>query len=120
MSIRRAMFATFIALASVGAAAQASAQGLTREEVRQQLIEAEANGSRFVTDTSYPDVSPVFAHQVAAQQPTQQRAQQRVAQTQADPAAQSGMGMPMHGTSESGAPQVCVGPASFCNIYAGG
>ncbi|WP_310630402.1 DUF4148 domain-containing protein [Paraburkholderia sp.] len=116
MSIRRAMFATFIALASVGAAAQASAQGLTREEVRQQLIEAEANGSRFVTDASYPDVSPVFAHQVAAQQPTQQR----VAQTQADPAAQSGMGMPMHGTSESGAPQVCVGPASFCNIYAGG
>lgn len=112
MSIRHAMFATFIALASVGAATQASAQGLTRAEVRQQLIEAENNGSRFVTDTSYPDVSPVFAQQVAAQQ------QQRMAQTQPH-VAQSGMGMPMPGTSESGAPQKCVGPASFCNIYQG-
>jgi hypothetical protein len=112
MSIRHAMFATFIALASVGAVTQASAQGLTRAEVRQQLIEAENNGSRFVTDTSYPDVSPVFAQQVAAQQ------QQRMAQTQPR-VAQSGMGMPMPGTSESGAPQKCVGPASFCNIYQG-
>jgi hypothetical protein len=93
----------------VGAVTQASAQGLTRAEVRQQLIEAENNGSRFVTDTSYPDVSPVFAQQVAAQH--QQEQQPRV--------AQSGMGMPMPGTSESGAPQKCVGPASFCNIYQG-
>ncbi|WP_321919282.1 DUF4148 domain-containing protein [Paraburkholderia tropica] len=116
MFIRHAMFATFIALASVGAVTQASAQGLTRAEVRQQLIEAENNGSRFVTDASYPDVSPVFAQQVAAQQHQQPP---RVAQTAADPVAQSGMGMPMPGTSESGAPQMCVGPASFCNIYQG-
>ena len=109
MSIRRAirpvLLATFVAALSVGAVASASAQGLTRDQVRQQLIEAEANGSRFVTDASYPDVSPVFAQQVAHGAP------QRAA---------SGMGMPTAGTSDSGAPRMaCVGPVSYCNIYAG-
>ncbi|HKT99669.1 MAG TPA: DUF4148 domain-containing protein [Paraburkholderia sp.] len=109
MPIRRAihhvLLASFVAAASVGAVASVSAQGLTRAQVRQQLIDAEANGSRFVTDTSYPDVSPVFANQVA------HSAAQR---------AESGMGMPAAGTSESGAPHMaCVGPVSFCNIYAG-
>lgn len=106
MSIRRVFIATLVAAASVGAVTQASAQGLTREEVRQQLIEAEANGSRFVTDASYPDVSPVFAQQVAHAAPAQEA---------------SGMGMPAAGKSDAGAPPVaCVGPASYCNIYQGG
>ncbi|WP_322057134.1 DUF4148 domain-containing protein [Paraburkholderia sp. J63] len=109
MSIRRAihhvLLATFVATASVGAIASASAQGLTRAQVRQELIEAEANGSRFVTDASYPEVSPVFAQQVAHS---------------AAPRAASGMGMPASGTSDSGAPRMaCVGPVSFCNLYAG-
>lgn len=105
MSIRRVLLAVFVAAASVGAVTSASAQGLTREQVRQQLIDAEANGSRFVTDTSYPDVSPVFAQQVA------HSAAQRAA---------SGMGMPAAGTSDAGAPHTaCVGPVSFCNLYAG-
>lgn len=106
MSIRRVLLATFVAAASLGAVASASAQGLTRDQVRQQLIDAEANGSRFVTDTSYPDVSPVFAQQVAHG---------------ATQHAESGMGMPATGTSAAGAPpKACVGPASFCNIYLGG
>ena len=67
MKIRHAITAAFIALASVGAVTAASAQGLTRAEVQQQLIQAEENGSRFVSDTSYPDVSPVFAQQFAHQ-----------------------------------------------------
>jgi acyl-coenzyme A synthetase/AMP-(fatty) acid ligase len=108
MSIRRVLIATLVAAASVGAVTQASAQGLTREEVRQQLIEAEANGSRFVTDASYPDVSPVFAQQVA-----------RDAHAAPSQAA-SGMGMPAAGKSDAGAPSMtCVGPASYCNIYSG-
>ncbi|WP_027818625.1 DUF4148 domain-containing protein [Paraburkholderia bannensis] len=108
MSIRRVLIATLVAAASVGAVTQASAQGLTREQVRQQLIEAEANGSRFVTDASYPDVSPVFAQQ-AAQAAHAAHAQEA-----------SGMGAPAAGKSDAGAPPVaCVGPASFCNIYQG-
>lgn len=109
MSIRRVLIATLVAASSVGAVTQASAQGLTREEVRQQLIEAEANGSRFVTDTSYPEVSPVFAQQVQ-QQAAHAAREQEV----------SGMGMPASGKSDAGAPPVaCVGPASYCNIYSG-
>ncbi|WP_321816848.1 MULTISPECIES: DUF4148 domain-containing protein [unclassified Paraburkholderia] len=106
MSIRRVLIATLVAAASVGAVTKASAQGLTREEVRQQLIQAEANGSRFVTDASYPDVSPVFAQQVAHAAPAQEA---------------SGMGTTAVGTHDSGAPQAaCVGPNSFCNLYSGG
>ncbi|WP_321877704.1 DUF4148 domain-containing protein [Paraburkholderia bannensis] len=108
MSIRRVLIATLVAAASVGAVTQASAQGLTREQVRQQLIDAEANGSRFVTDASYPDVSPVFAQQVAHAAPA------------ATAPEASGMGAPAVGKSDAGAPPVaCVGPASFCNIYQG-
>ncbi len=32
--------------------------------VYRELIEAQQNGLDYVTDASYPDVSPVFAHQV--------------------------------------------------------
>lgn len=106
MNLRRTLIASFAAITCLGAAASASAQGLTRAEVRQQLIEAEANGSQFVTDTSYPDVSPIYAPQVAR------------AKAASQPDA---MGAPMHGTSDSGAPRMsqCVGPASYCNIYQG-
>ncbi|WP_345814597.1 DUF4148 domain-containing protein [Paraburkholderia sp. PREW-6R] len=56
----------FIALSVVIAAASSSAfaQGKTRAEVYQELIEAQQNGLNYVTDASYPDVSPVFAQQV--------------------------------------------------------
>ena len=36
------------------------AQGKTRAQVYQELIEAQQNGLNFVTDASYPDVSPMF------------------------------------------------------------
>ncbi|WP_415765459.1 DUF4148 domain-containing protein [Paraburkholderia sp. J10-1] len=105
---RRPFFAFLVATACIGAVSTASAQGLTRAQVRQQLIEAQANGSQFVTDTSYPDVSPVFAQQVAHAKAQQQQQ------------APSGMGAPMQGTSDSGAPHAaCVGPVSFCNLYSG-
>ncbi|WP_017773966.1 DUF4148 domain-containing protein [Paraburkholderia kururiensis] len=50
------------------------AEGKTRAQVYQELIEAQQNGLDFVTDTSYPDVNPIFANVVA------QRKQQRLAQ----------------------------------------
>lgn len=108
---RRPLFALLVVTASIGAVSTASAQGLTRAQVRQQLIEAQANGSQFVSDTSYPDVSPVFAQQVAH------------AKAQKQQQEASGMGAPMQGTSDAGAPRApsttCVGPVSFCNLYSG-
>ncbi|WP_144137454.1 DUF4148 domain-containing protein [Paraburkholderia sp. BCC1884] len=56
----------FAALSVVVLAASSSAfaQGKTRAEVYQELIQAQQNGLNYVTDASYPDVSPVFAQQV--------------------------------------------------------
>jgi hypothetical protein len=50
---------------AVFASSSAFAEGKTRAQVYQELIEAQHNGLDYVTDTSYPDVSPVFAQQVA-------------------------------------------------------
>ncbi|SMG58899.1 DUF4148 domain-containing protein [Paraburkholderia susongensis] len=57
---------SFAALSFVVLAASSSAfaQGKTRAQVYQELIEAQQNGLDYITDASYPDVSPVFAHQV--------------------------------------------------------
>ena len=57
---------TFAALSIVVLAASSSAfaEGKTRAQVYQELIEAQQNGLDYVTDASYPDVSPVFAQQV--------------------------------------------------------
>ncbi|MBN3816305.1 DUF4148 domain-containing protein [Paraburkholderia sp. Se-20369] len=91
----------------------ASAQGRTRAEVRQELIDAESHGLRFVTDTSYPEVSPLFQSQANQMQ---------------DPQAGSGMGSQPAASSEAGkraiAPSMpdaatCVGPVSFCMPYFG-
>ncbi|WP_027799321.1 DUF4148 domain-containing protein [Paraburkholderia dilworthii] len=41
------------------------AQSKTRAEVYQELIEAQNNGLNYVTETSYPDVNPIFTTQVA-------------------------------------------------------
>jgi len=54
----------FVAIAS----ANASAQTKTRAQVYQELVQAQQDGRDFVTDTSYPDVNPIFAHQLEQQQ----------------------------------------------------
>ena len=92
-------------IALAGAVTNASAQEKTRAEVRQELIQAESNGSRFVTDTSYPAINPIFAAQAA-----------RV-QTESD----SGVGADMRGASGTGhrSATTCVGPVSFCTLYFG-
>jgi hypothetical protein len=55
---------TAISLAALTSSG-AFAQSKTRAEVYQELIEAQQNGLSYVTDTSYPDVNPIFAAQVA-------------------------------------------------------
>jgi hypothetical protein len=58
------------------ASASAFAQSKTRAQVYQELIQAQQDGRDFVTDTSYPDVNPIFTHQLEQQQ------QARLAQNQ--------------------------------------
>ena len=50
---------------AVLASSSAFAEGKTRAQVYQELIEAQQNGLSYVTDASYPDVSPVYAQQVS-------------------------------------------------------
>jgi hypothetical protein len=48
----------------LAASSSAFAEGKTRAQVYQELIEAQQNGLDYITDASYPDVNPVFAQQV--------------------------------------------------------
>ena len=106
--------AAVAAISLAGVATQASAQALTRAQVRQELIDAENNGLRFVTDTSYPDVSPLFQRQ--AEQMPQRQSSTAVG---SDPAASSEAGKPAAMSPRQQRPAACVGPASFCTIYFG-
>ncbi|KAE8756180.1 MULTISPECIES: DUF4148 domain-containing protein [Paraburkholderia] len=54
-----------LSLAVLVASSSVFAEGKTRAQVYQELIEAQQNGLDYVTDTSYPDVNPIFAQQVA-------------------------------------------------------
>jgi hypothetical protein len=106
MRISKGISATLIAFASAGFASAASAQALSRAEVRQQLVEAEANGSRFVSNASYPDISLAHRQQMGGYGP-----------------AMSGSSAAGNGSTTS--PQRtgqgnCTGPASFCTTYSGG
>ena len=97
--------------AAILVSSSAFAQGLTRAEVRQQLVEAQQNGSQYVSDASYPDVAPVFQNQADNQR--------KNASAYGGVAAGSNASAPRARMSGSQAPETCVGPVSFCNIYAG-
>jgi hypothetical protein len=109
MKLKLAMTLSMVLLASAGAVTQASAQEKTRAEVRQELVQAEANGSRFVTDTSYPEINPIFAQQVARLKMS----------TSGEGSATSGSTAAGHRVSSSAATTACVGPAEFCTPYFG-
>jgi hypothetical protein len=126
--------ASLIALASMGSFTNAYAQQKTRAQVRQELIEAEQNGSQYVTDASYPDVSPVFAQQVARLKAAHAgtgmatNANANANEATSGGMADSGKGMDPRGASATGmraampamgGGSTCVGPQSFCNIYSG-
>lgn len=114
----RSLIALALALfATAGVATTASAAEKTRAEVRAELIQAEQNGLRFVTDASYPDVAPIYQQQVAR------------ANSHGDATAASSMGGTVSGSSAAGMPAAamnakmpmssCVGPVSFCQLYFG-
>src|ERR1700676_5119892 len=118
MNKRYVLGLSMIVLASASIVSNASAQEKTRAEVRQELIQAENNGLRFVTDTSYPDVNPIFAQQAA--QLKQQSESGTGAGTSGSRAAgqREAAGKAGIGQSRSAIP-ACVGPVSFCTPYFG-
>ncbi|WP_206998379.1 DUF4148 domain-containing protein [Trinickia mobilis] len=111
MNKRLVVAFSMVFLASAGVATSASAQEKTRAEVRQELIQAENNGSRLVTDTSYPDINPIFAQQAA-------RAQQRESSVGPEMSGSSAAGVAGKTATQRGGSS-CVGPASYCTIYFG-
>jgi hypothetical protein len=104
--------AMFALSAAVLVSSSAFAQAITRADVIQQLAQAEQSGSQFVTEASYPDVSPIYSSQVAR---LKSQGYSDVGGMQAGTSA-SGLPVAMTG---SFAPSACVGPNSFCNLYAG-
>jgi hypothetical protein len=101
----------FVALSAVLlASSSAFAQGVTRAEVQQQLVQAEQSGSRLVTDASYPEVAPIYQNQLAHQRPVTS-AYGGVASG----STASGTRIPMTMSSNAS----CVGPRTFCDPYAG-
>jgi long-subunit fatty acid transport protein len=55
---------TVLSVVVFAASSSAFAEGKTRAEVYQELIEAQQNGLDYITDASYPDVNPAFAKQI--------------------------------------------------------
>jgi hypothetical protein len=105
--------ALFVMSAAVlaSSSAFAQAQGLTRAEVRQQLVEAEQNGSQLVSNASYPDVARIYTNQVAQAR--------EGASAYGGVVAGSGVSSARVAIGGSPSNEACVGPVSFCNIYAG-
>jgi Domain of unknown function (DUF4148) len=58
-------FAMFAMALVAFSSANVFAQQKTRAEVYQELVQAKQNGLDFVTDASYPDVSPMYQNTVA-------------------------------------------------------
>jgi hypothetical protein len=94
----------------------------TRAQVHAELIEAQENGLRYVTEASYPDVAVI--HQERVKKMREARAAKvanaEIGQSGEGPAivgtSDAGSGTPHHGADRG---EKCVGPASFCNLYFG-
>ncbi|KVE28484.1 hypothetical protein WS67_06950 [Burkholderia singularis] len=87
--------------------------GKTRAEVYQELVEAKANGLDYITDASYPEISPFYAHRFANKTKSQQPVH-AVADTRSE--TRSGSTREL---SEAYQEERCVGPRTFCNPYTG-
>ncbi|KVO22191.1 hypothetical protein WJ74_35485 [Burkholderia ubonensis] len=86
--------------------------GKTRAQVYQELIEAKANGLDYVTDTSYPDISPLHAARFASK--AKQSEKRTVADTRSEATPTSSNSM-----SRAAYEEPCVGPRTFCNPHTG-
>ena len=58
-------FAIVAISSGVFASSSASAQSRTSAEVYRELIAAQQDGLSYVTDTSYPEVSPIYTAQAS-------------------------------------------------------
>jgi membrane protein involved in colicin uptake len=107
--------------------AQSADHGLTRAQVRAELVQLERAGynPQTAADASYPQEIQLAEAKVAAENnaATTTSAASAANTAQTDDAVG---GMPGYGSSESGKPMkhsramnACVGPVSFCNIYFG-
>jgi Domain of unknown function (DUF4148) len=115
MNKRFAIALSMVFLATAGVATGASAQEKSRAEVRQELVQAENDGSNFVSNASYPDVSPIFQQQVAHRQ------QQNVDSVGGSMTGSTASGAPVKPSRPTGrdALAACVGPVGFCTPYFG-
>jgi hypothetical protein len=105
--------------------AQSTDHGLTRAQVRAELVQLEQTGGYnpfTAADARYPqDIQAAEAKVAAADGTTNTASTANTAQTN-----DAVGGMPSYGSSDSGKPvkqsramNSCVGPISFCNIYFG-
>jgi hypothetical protein len=117
MRVYRSLALSLIVAAAAGYATVSSAQGLTRADVRADLIRVEQAGYSPSSgdDVSYPARIQAAEAKLAAQ------AQQQTAKVN------DAMGGAPMGTSAAGTrvtlkqahQQECVGPESYCNVYFG-
>ena len=116
MKARIAIARPVLVLAFGGFASAASAQGLTRAEVRADLVRVEQAGYNpsIANDATYPaDIQAAEAKIAAQDNPS--LANEAMGGTTMNGMSASGSHMP----APRGAPAACVGPASFCNIFFG-
>ena len=110
-SFTKVVLVAALAVVPLASFAQSS-PSLTRAQVRAQLEQLEKAGYNPRDWVHYPENIQAAEAKVAAQTDQQQ-------------ATQAYGGVAENGTSSSGAPMhtathsTCVGPVSFCNIYAG-
>ncbi|APR38923.1 DUF4148 domain-containing protein [Paraburkholderia sp. SOS3] len=105
--------------------AQSTDHGLTRAQVRAELVQLEQAGynPQTAADATYPQDIQLAEAKIAAQNGASNAARAAdSAQTTNDAVG----GTPSYGSSQSGKPMMhsgamnsCVGPTSFCNIYFG-
>jgi hypothetical protein len=114
MNSKLALALSMILVASAAAVTNASAQEVTRAQVRTELVQIEQAGYNPArgADPAYPaDVQAAEAK--VATQDNANMSRDAVGGTQ--PNGSSAAGTRMHASMQSN----CVGPVSFCNIYAG-
>jgi hypothetical protein len=111
--------------------AQSAEHGLTRAQVRAELVQLERAGynPQTAADASYPQEIQLAEAKVAAENAAVNTANTANTASTADTAQTDDAvgGTPAYGSSGSGKPMKhsramnsCVGPVSFCNIYFGG
>lgn len=114
MKTRLAIALSMILVASAAAVTNASAQEVTRAQVRADLVRLEQAGYNPArgANPDYPANIQAAEAKVAAQD-NASLSRDAVGGTQ--PNGSSAAGTRMHTSMQSS----CVGPVSFCNVYAG-